>query len=64
MTSPQLRSGMVLARDLLTRDGFLLLSRDHVLDSSLIEKIRGYEQIDANPIEVRVRVAADLLVRQ
>jgi len=61
MTTCALRSGMVLAQDLLTRDGILLLSRDHVLDPDLIKMIRSYEKIDANPIEARVRVSADLL---
>ena len=52
---------MVLARDLTTREGLLLLSRDHVLDASLIQKIRNYEHNDANPLEVRVRVQAEMV---
>jgi len=64
VATPRLRSDRVLAQDLLTPNRILLSSRDPVLDESLIEKIRGYEQIDAAPIDGRVRVAADLLVRQ
>ena len=56
-----LQCGMVLARDLTTREGLLLLSRDHVLDASLIQKIRNYEHNDANPLEVRVRVQAEMV---
>jgi HD-GYP domain-containing protein (c-di-GMP phosphodiesterase class II) len=55
MTPAQLQSGMVLTRDLLTRDGILLLSRDYVLDPALIENIRNYEENDAHPVNVHVR---------
>jgi len=41
----QLKSGMVLSRDLMSNEGDLLLSKDHVLDASLIGQIRGFEQI-------------------
>ncbi len=61
LTPGQLRSGMVLARDLVTRDGMPLLSRDHRLDSALIDMIRNYEKMDANPMEVCVRVAASFV---
>ena len=56
ITSAQLRVGMVLTRDLLTRDGILLLGRDYVLDAALIEKIRDYEETDANPVNIHVRL--------
>ena len=55
MTPAQLQSGMVLTRDLLTRDGILLLSRDYVLDPALIENIRDYEENDAHPVNIHVR---------
>jgi response regulator RpfG family c-di-GMP phosphodiesterase len=38
-----LRSGMVVARDLIARDGFLLLSADHTLDERLIQQIQEYQ---------------------
>ena len=55
ITPARLKSGMVLTRDLVTRDGILLLSRDYVLDAALIANIRGYEENDANPVNVYVR---------
>ena len=51
---PQLLSGMVL-----TREGILLLPGGHMLDMSLTEKIRGYEQSDANPMDVYERAMAE-----
>lgn len=39
-----LRPGMVLARDLLTRDKLLLLSEGFVLDQKLIDKIQKFEE--------------------
>ncbi len=61
LTTAQVRSGMVLSRDLLTRDGQVLLSRDHVLDPSLIGMIQGYENMDGSPLDIRVRIAASLV---
>ncbi len=43
--SDQARAGMVLARDLVGKHGELLLSKDHVLDRSLIEQIKGFERL-------------------
>ncbi|GAB5604914.1 HD domain-containing phosphohydrolase [Sideroxyarcus sp. TK5] len=40
----QLRPGMVLSRDLLTKQGELLLSKDYRLDELLIGQIRNFEQ--------------------
>lgn len=42
--SPQLKSGMVLSRDLLSHEGVMLLSREHVLDVVVIEQIRNFEK--------------------
>ncbi len=39
----QLKPGMVIARDLIGQDNFLLLSADHVLDERLINKIIAFE---------------------
>jgi hypothetical protein len=38
-----LRPGMVIARDLITRDGFLLLSANHTLDERMIAQILDFE---------------------
>lgn len=42
----ELVSGMVLSRDLLSREGVLLLSRGHRLTEALVNKIRTFEQQD------------------
>ena len=39
----QLKPGMIIARDLIGQDNFLLLSADHVLDERLINKIINFE---------------------
>jgi hypothetical protein len=38
-----LKPGMVLARDLVTRDGVMLLAADFVLDENLIRQLRELE---------------------
>lgn len=55
ITSGQLQGGMVLSRDLMTVDGIMLLSANHVLNLVLIEKIRVYEKSDGNPVRIYVR---------
>lgn len=42
VAAADLRVGMVLARDLVGRDGALLLAADYVLDESLIRQIQNY----------------------
>lgn len=44
MRSEALQEGMVLARDLVTRDGILLLSGGYILETKLIEKIQQFER--------------------
>ncbi|MCP5267863.1 MAG: response regulator [Zoogloeaceae bacterium] len=41
-------SGMVLARDLVSRDGVLLLSADYLLDAKLIRQIREFAAAEGN----------------
>jgi response regulator RpfG family c-di-GMP phosphodiesterase len=43
VAAAELRPGMTIARELITRDGFLLLSADHVLDERLIQQIVDFE---------------------
>lgn len=43
LTTAELRPGMLIARDLVTRDGFLLLSAGHVLEERMIRQIRDFE---------------------
>lgn len=50
-----LKSGMVLTRDLMSGGGFLMLARDYVLDDTLIEKLKKNEQTDDYPLTIYVR---------
>lgn len=54
-TSNQLRPGMVLSRDVASRDGLLLLAKGHVLEESLIEQLRSFEKMDGKTLVVHVR---------
>lgn len=52
-----LQPGMVLARDIVTRDGVLLLAADYLLDASLIRQIREYAASEGShpPIFIRAQ---------
>jgi response regulator RpfG family c-di-GMP phosphodiesterase len=50
-----LRSGMVLSRDLVSREGALLLAADFLLDDSLIKQIRGYTRYEEQSVVIHVR---------
>lgn len=50
-----LKSGMILTRDLISRCGFLMLARDYLLDDALIEQIKKNELTDDHPLIVYVR---------
>jgi len=51
----QLRPGMVLARDIVTRDGVLLLSKEFMLDEGLIAQIQNYEKTDGTPLTLFIK---------
>ena len=50
-----LQPGMVLAHDLMTRAGILLISKEYIMDEQLIKQIRDYEREEGSPLHVRVR---------
>lgn len=50
-----LKPGMVLTRDFISREGVLLLATDYVLDENLIRQIRDYERGEGGRITVHVR---------
>ncbi|WP_415893682.1 HD domain-containing phosphohydrolase [Neptuniibacter sp. PT8_73] len=54
LSSDQLRKGMKLSRDLISREGILLLSADQVLDDVAIERIREMEFNLEETLEVYV----------
>ena len=50
-----LQSGMVLARDLVSREGLLLLAADFVLDARVIHQIREYARRENTAVTLYVR---------
>lgn len=56
LTPAQLRPGMITARDLVARDGFLLLSADHALTDRLIQQLVDFEMTSRTPLTVYVRM--------
>lgn len=52
----ELKPGMALTRDLVSRDGLLLLARDYLLDPTLIEQLRNYERMEGQPLPIYIRV--------
>jgi putative nucleotidyltransferase with HDIG domain len=55
MRVAQLRSGMVLAKDLTHRDGYLLLAHGHSLDDAVIGELRRLEEADGAPLTLYIR---------
>ncbi|MHB9117428.1 MAG: HD domain-containing phosphohydrolase [Burkholderiales bacterium] len=50
-----LRRGMVLARDLVSPEGLLLLSKDYLLEDSIVEQIQSFERNEGKPLAIYVR---------
>ena len=50
-----LKPGMVLARDVTTAAGIMLLSKGHVLTEDLIGQIYSYEQTESQPLSIHVK---------
>jgi response regulator RpfG family c-di-GMP phosphodiesterase len=57
--SRQLEPGMVLALDLVSPRGLLMLTAGHVLTTSLIARIREFELRDGGKLEVHVKPAPE-----
>ncbi len=55
MNPSSLRPGMVLARDLVTRDGVMLLAADFVLDENLIRQLRDLEASEGMRLSIAIR---------
>lgn len=51
----QLQAGMILSRDLVHRDGYLLLARHHAVDLKMIEQLRNLEQAEGQPLTLHIR---------
>ena len=56
ITSSALRGGMALARDLVSHEGLLLLSKDHLLDDAMIGQIREFEHAEGKSLVIYVRL--------
>jgi response regulator RpfG family c-di-GMP phosphodiesterase len=52
-----LKPGMILSRDLLSRDGVLLLAADYILDANLIRQIRDYAASENIVMHIHVRTS-------
>jgi response regulator RpfG family c-di-GMP phosphodiesterase len=50
-----LQVGMVLARDLLHRDGYLLLSKGYVVDANIIDQLKRIESVEGQPLTLHIR---------
>jgi response regulator RpfG family c-di-GMP phosphodiesterase len=55
MRLSQLRPGMILAKDLTHRDGYLLLARGHTLDASVVNELKRLEDADGAPLTLYIR---------
>lgn len=54
LRSDRIRPGMTLSRDLMSRTGEMLLSKEYVLNEQIIEQIRGVERMDGHPLTIYV----------
>jgi len=54
LRSDRIRPGMTLSRDLMSRTGEMLLSKEYVLNEQIIEQIRGIERMDGHPLTICV----------
>lgn len=50
-----LKKGMTLARDLVSPEGLLLLSKEYLLDDTMIEQIRSFEKSEGKLLTIYVR---------
>lgn len=55
LTPRDLRPGMVLARDIISRDGVLLLAADYTLDENLVRQIQDYERSEGVRLIIHIR---------
>jgi response regulator RpfG family c-di-GMP phosphodiesterase len=58
MAIPQLRPGMTLGRDLVSDDGALLLSADHVLSERLLKQLADFERRSGTTLQLYIKTAA------
>lgn len=56
LKSDKLQPGMIIARDIVSKEGVMLLARDYVLSSAIIDQIRNFERSTRMSLIVQVRV--------
>jgi hypothetical protein len=56
LAAADLTPGMVSARDILSRDGTLLLAADYVLDATIVRQIQEYASREGIRLMVHVRM--------
>lgn len=54
--SNQLKRGMILARDLVAKAGWVLLAKDYEITDALIEQLQKYEKSDGHSLTIYVRL--------
>jgi response regulator RpfG family c-di-GMP phosphodiesterase len=59
ITPENLKPGMTLGKDLLSKEGVLLLSAGHVLSADMISRIRKYEKTEALNLALDIRMPPD-----
>ncbi|GMR07208.1 MAG: response regulator [Gammaproteobacteria bacterium] len=55
VSTDKLESGMIIAQDIHTENGVLLLSKGHILDAHIIAKIRELERNTGNKFEITIK---------
>ncbi|MCO4094948.1 MAG: hypothetical protein HEQ37_16005 [Acidovorax sp.] len=55
-TPENLQPGMALAKDLLSKEGVLLLSAGHALSAEMISRIRKYEKAEGLSLLLDIRM--------
>jgi response regulator RpfG family c-di-GMP phosphodiesterase len=55
LLSGELLPGMILARDLVSRDGVMLLTTDHVLDARMIQQVQDFETKSGHRLSIWIR---------
>lgn len=52
----RVRPGMVLSRNLVHKEGYLLLARGSILDETIVKQMREFERINGESLDVYIRV--------
>jgi putative nucleotidyltransferase with HDIG domain len=55
VTPPELKPGMTLTRDLMHRDGYLLLPKGRVVDAAAITQMLRLQDVETQPIIIHIR---------